>query len=316
MNNDSQFLNFNAIKNLARWWKNNNYCNKVEIAALEPFLYKNNEHDIIDVINLLQNFKFKLSITTNGILLKNFIDRLDKNSLDLIRVSWHSMDKSIYRYITSNGNYDEFIYSIISAINKQLPISINRVILKNYTLDIGEHINFIDKYKLRLKLLDLYYTEEIKDIYDKFYISPEEVLREFIENKTIIFDKNISAGRNRIIYKTKNNGIIEYKDKKTANKNNAECKDCKDKLNCLEGYADYFRVFPNKKGTFCYMRPDLDFIVFDENNEVILQNSDIYKNTPLRLCVVGICNFNCGFPKENISWCLKRNRNFIFPKRN
>ena len=63
MNNDSQFLNFDAIKNLACWWKSNNYCNKVEIAALEPFLYKNNEHDIVDVINLLQNFKFKLSIS-------------------------------------------------------------------------------------------------------------------------------------------------------------------------------------------------------------------------------------------------------------
>lgn len=63
------------------------------------------------------------------------------------------------------------------------------------------------------------------------------------------------------------------------------------------------------------MKPELDFLVFDENNEVVLQNNDIYKNTPLRLCVVGKCNFNCGFPKENISWCLKRNRDFIFPKR-
>ncbi len=216
MNNNSQFLNFDAIKNLACWWKSNNYCNKVEIAALEPFLYKNNEHDIVDVINLLQNFKFKLSITTNGMLLKNFVDRLDKNSVDLIRVSWHSMNKFTYKSITSAGDYDEFISSLMSAINKQLPISINRVLLKNHTSDIREHINFIDKYKLRLKLLDLYYTEEIKDIYDKFYISPEEVLREFIEDKTIIFDKNIAAGRNRIIYKTKNNGIIEYKDKKNS----------------------------------------------------------------------------------------------------
>lgn len=113
MNNKELSLNFNAIKNLAHWWKNNNYCNKVEIAALEPFLYKNNVYDIVDVINLLQNFRFKLSITTNGILLKNFVDRLDKNSIDLIRVSWHSMDKCVYKYITSNGDYDEFISSLM-----------------------------------------------------------------------------------------------------------------------------------------------------------------------------------------------------------
>ncbi|MEI0495181.1 radical SAM protein [Brachyspira intermedia] len=309
------YLEYKYIEFLSKWWKSNKYCNKVEVAALEPLLYKDNEFDIIDIINILKKFDFDVSITTNGYYLKNIADRLDKNSVNVIRVSWHSMDNDVYRDITGYGDLNTFIDSLSSAINNQLPISINRVLLKNYTSDIREQINFVDKYNLRLKLLDLYWTEEISDLYDKFYIPPQEVLKEFIEDGTIVFEETTSLGRNRVRYRTKNNSLIEYKNKETANRKNEHCLNCNSKLNCLEGYADYFRVFPNKKGTFCYMRPELDFDIFDEKGKLILENNDIFFKTPLRFCLVGKCNFNCGFPKESISWCLKRNRDFIFPKR-
>ena len=306
-------MSFLQLKEIATFWKNNNYCNKIELAALEPFLYHSGGKNIVDVCALFYDFGFNVSVTTNGFYLDKYVNKLI-GKVNKIRVSIHSMDKNIYKEIMAFDGYDKVIKGVNLALEAGLNVSINRVLLKGKTFDIEKQLYFVDKNQIKLKLLDLYYTDDIKEFYDIYYISPEEVLKPFIENGLIIFDSTHNFNRDRVVFKTKNKGFVEYKHKADFNKknNNKICETCSKKNICLEGYADYLRVFPNGKAGFCYIRKELDFDAFDENNKVVLNLNEIYKNTPLRLCITDTCNFNCGFPGDKNSWCLKKFRNFVY----
>lgn len=305
---------FENISKLLSFWKQNNYSQKIEIAALEPLLYRDGSKNIIDICSAACDLGFKCSITTNGFYLKKFAKDF-YNKVEKIRVSLHTMDRQTYRNIMGFDGFNQAISGICAAIENGVDVTLNRVLLKGYTNDLQEQIKFVDRHRIKkLKLLDLYYTDEIKKQYRDYYISPEEVLDELIQNDILSFDKENHSNRNRKTYLTKHKNIVEYKLQADfeKNKNNAICSKCHLKENCLEGYADYLRVFPNNKATLCYMREKLDFDIFDENNTLIIKKNSLYDTIPLRLCVVDTCNYHCGFPNDDKSWCLKKARKFNY----
>ena len=164
--------------------------------------------------------------------------------------------------------YEQVIRNIKSAVQSGINISINRVLLKNYTKDLEEQIEFVNHLKINLKLLDLYYTDDIGNHYEQFYIAPEQVLESFVASGVLKFCEEKSFNRNRRVYSTRDGGTVEYKlQADCTNKNDPICLDCSKKNFCLEGYADYLRVFPDGKGTFCYMRRETDFDIFNEKVE-------------------------------------------------
>lgn len=302
-------LLFSEIISLAHWWKDSCGNLTVEIAALEPMLWKEKDKNICDVVKELKSIGFVVTMTTNGSLLEKYADSLKKAELDLLRISWHSMDSLIFNKITGGGNLKTIERGVIEAINVGLPIKINRVLLKGFTFDLGSQIDFIDKYKLKIKLLDLYWTPSSASHYSDYYISPQEALFPFISKLGYKqLNELTTSKRKRYTFQTQNGGSVEYKIKETAKKTHTNCLNCSFITECLEGYGDYFRVFPDKSGSLCYLRKDLQSYDFDS----ILQN----KNMPLRLVLEGRCNFNCGFPNSASSWCLKQDRGFLFPNRN
>lgn len=304
----TQRLSLDEITKVAKWWKNSGGYPKVEVAALEPTLWRDKEYNISDVVKQLKDLEFTVSITTNGSLLSKYSEALKQAGLDLLRVSWHSLDDETFRKITGGGSLKNVKSGIISAINSGLNIKINRVLLKGYTNDVRAQADFINQYKIKLKLLDLYWTPSSASFYEKYYISPQEVISECLDNYKIDLIKNIeSNGRKRVTYKTSNGGIIEYKIKESANKDHQLCNNCNFKEDCLEGYGDYFRVYPDATASLCYLRKDLT----TRNYESIFIN----KKMPLRFVLEGRCNFNCGFPESETSWCLKQGRDFKFPSR-
>lgn len=304
-------LSFNDIKKISSWWISKGGSKKVEIAALEPLLWKDNQYRIDDVVLLLKNMGFLVTMTTNASTLNNFASKLKNSGLDLLRISWHSLDKETYYSITGGGSLEKLLNGIYSAIESNLNIKINRVLLKGHTSDLHEQIDFVDKHHLKLKLLDLYWTPSIDENYKKYYISPTDALHPFMDLLTPYLreDNEITSTRTRVNYLTVKSGLgkVEYKVKESAKKENSLCKSCNFKDECLEGYADYFRVFPNGDASLCYLRGDLS----TKNYENLFISNDI----PLRFVLEGRCNFNCGFPGDNESWCLKQGRGFSFPKR-
>ena len=281
---------------------------KVEIAALEPMLWKEGSYTICHVVEKLKNMNFVVSMTTNGSLLSKYSSDLKSAGLDLVRVSWHSLDDDVFRRITGGGNLDIVRRGIEGAINSGISVKVNRVLLRGFTDDLRGQIEFADRNGITLKILDLYWTPSSARQYDQYYISPQEVLDPFIQDLTLetIGDPN-GFGRRRKRYSTAKGGVVEYKVKETAEKSADICCECSFKDECIEGYGDYFRVFPDATASLCYLRQDLATDDYDS----IFSGGGM----PLRFVLEGRCNFNCGFPNEEASWCLKQGRGFKFPDR-
>lgn len=317
-------LSFARMMSAALWWKENNGLMQVEVAALEPLLWREDGLRIGHVVAALKEMGFRVSMTSNGSLLSQHAESLREAGLDLLRLSWHSMSPDIYRKITGGGSLEKLVEGIRAGIGCSLNMSLNRVLLKGYTDDLYEQIDFVDQHQLRLKLLDLYWTAESATEYEKYYISPEEALSEsaipgYLE---LMQDDRQQRGRSRMRYLTPRRGLVEYKLKSTAKKDNDVCSFCTKKSNCLEGYGDYFRVFPEGRSSLCYLRQDLAYSTYDKDTFFIPDSEPwgremrkTVESIPLRLVLEGRCNFNCGFPDSSSSWCLKQGKGYQFPDR-
>lgn len=318
-------LSFKQIIELAKWWKINMQSDRIDLAALEPMLWQDKAVSISCLVKELKQLGFIVTMTSNGSKLKKFAGDLSKAGLDLLRISWHSMDNEVYKKITGTGILNDLLTGLNTAIDSGLKLSLNRVLLKGYLDDLQNQVEYIDKNRLRLKLLDLYWTPDTADQYRQFYISPREALKhvgpKFLRNQN---STNLKTHqRARIRFETPNHGIIEYKLSKSARKNSDPCENCPKRSNCLEGYGDYLRIFPNGYGALCYLRTDLTFPVINHDNKICLADNpsllsklkNEFANIPLRIIMIGICNYSCGFPGSKESWCLKQGRGFIFPKR-
>lgn len=317
-------LEFQKIMNLAHWWKRNQGMMKVEVAALEPLLWREGEWRVAHVVSALKEIGFHVSMTSNGSFLARDAVDLKSAGLDLLRLSWHSMVDDTYHKITGGGSLKHFINGIHSALNHGLNISINRVLMRGYLADLDRQISFVDQYALRLKLLDLYWTPSSAADYSRYYISPEEALDGLTQPSLLTLSSELHpiGNRARVKFHTPGGAVIEYKISASAKKSNAICLLCSKQADCLEGYADYFRVFPDGSISLCYLRTDLAISGF--NKEIVtldllgMELNDIKKymvNIPIRFVLEGRCNFNCGFPESTASWCLKSGRGFNFPDR-
>jgi cyclic pyranopterin phosphate synthase len=238
-------LPFATIQAIAEEWLLTGGRAEADLAALEPTLWADGTKNIYDVIKLLSDIGYIVNMTTNGSTLASLGKSLKDCGLNKLRISWNTLDKNTYKDLTSRGNYDNFINGIHIAIKHSENICFNRLLINGYTDDIEEQIYFIDKYGLRLKLYDLIWTKNIDNYYKQFYISPEEVISSIkILNSFRCEIVKPQKKRERLCYIGPNGGKIEVKSSNSANKQTDFCRRCIQSSNCLEGFGDYFRIFP------------------------------------------------------------------------
>ena len=114
---------------------------RIKITGGEPLLREN----IVDFIGMIKNIDEieDISITTNGILLKEFAKDLKLSGLDRINVSIDSINRDIYSYITGSNELDTVLEGIEIAKNVGFDkIKINTVLLdcnKNSIDDIKKY---------------------------------------------------------------------------------------------------------------------------------------------------------------------------------
>ncbi len=75
----------------------------------------------------------KVTLTTNGVLLKEYMDRLLQAGIDGINVSLDTLDPEQYRQITGRDCLDEVLEAIGRAASLGIPVKINAV-----SLDLGD----------------------------------------------------------------------------------------------------------------------------------------------------------------------------------
>lgn len=325
------YLPMKEALSLATVWRAAGGNHQLELAALEPGLWRENQSDVADLARALTDSGMAVSMTTNGSRLARLAPRLAHSGLTRLRVSWHTLNPARFRALTATGDYGQFMAGVHAALAARLPLSINRVLIAGLCDDLPEHVAWVDRYRLRMKLLDLYETNDNSRERDAHYVAPmaaiapllaSGALREFtLEGK--------DGRRSRRRFRTEHGGIVEIKVSSSARNEDGPCTACAHRCQCLEGLADYFRVTPDLRGNFCYRRGELGFslraVLESDHPAEVLQETiqahlgvdpkQLLTRAALRYIVTSGCNFNCGFPGSTTSWCLKQGQEFLFPPR-
>jgi cyclic pyranopterin phosphate synthase len=68
-----------------------------------------------------------VTLTTNGILLADFLDELLRAGIDAVNVSLDTLNKDVFRAITRSDGFEQVMYSIRMAQEAGIPLKINAV---------------------------------------------------------------------------------------------------------------------------------------------------------------------------------------------
>lgn len=125
--------------------------NKVKFSGGEPLVRK----DFEDILRALPELK-DVSVTTNGVLLKDRAYGLKEAGLDRVNVSLDTLDPEKYAYITHGRpeNLNDVLEGIKAAIDAGLtPVKINMVLLKGINEnEIDDMLEFVRGHKGNLVL--------------------------------------------------------------------------------------------------------------------------------------------------------------------
>lgn len=114
---------------------------KIRLTGGEPLIRKN-------IVELVQNISDiegidEVTMTTNGLLLKNYLDDLIKVGLTRINLSLDTLKSDRYRNITRGGNIDEVLSCIPLILEAGLrPLKINVVLIGGFNED--EIVDFVE----------------------------------------------------------------------------------------------------------------------------------------------------------------------------
>lgn len=168
-----------------------NGIKKVRITGGEPLVRKG----IYTLLKNIKNIKGveELTITTNGILLKNYTSKID-NIVDRINLSIDSLVTESLKKISPIAppfHYEELIREILDSNIKQLKINV--VLLKGINdFQINDYINLSDKYDLTVRFIELMDIGELDYNYNDFFVSANEVKDSLKDIEFVKEDKNTS----------------------------------------------------------------------------------------------------------------------------
>jgi cyclic pyranopterin phosphate synthase len=194
---------------VAGLWKQAGGRSEVELGALEPTLWRDGSLDIVDLTRALVETGVNVTMTTNGSTLWKHAAALKKAGLSLLRISWHTTEPETFREISGFGDYDTFKQGICAAAEAGLRMSFNRVLLKGHTDDLPNQLDLIQRFNLRLKLLDLLWTPALATVYQGLYQDWRPIIRRHVLPRTALIERVSGVGgRQPIIRANPFNGRV------------------------------------------------------------------------------------------------------------
>ncbi len=152
----------------------------IKITGGEPLVRK-------DIVNLIKDIKSikgieNVTLTSNGILLYDYLDDLEAAGLDGINISLDTLDRKKYEDITRKNGISNVLKSIEKAVNSNIPsIKINCLIMKDFNeneiLSIARFakderidVRFIEMMPIGLgDMNEIVFQEKIKNIIEEEY---------------------------------------------------------------------------------------------------------------------------------------------------
>ncbi len=207
-----KFLSLNEIRRLAKALSELG-VNKIRLTGGEPTVRKD-FFDIIKTIKENSGIK-KTVITTNGYHLDKIAQKLKDFGLDGVNISIDSLNREIFKRVTSHDRLDEILkgIEILQSLNFQ-NIKINAVLLKGINddeKDFNEWSNFIEKNKIDFRYIELMQTGDNLDYFKKYHVPAAKFTNYLIKNNWITqtFGRDAGPAKNYINPKFKGKfGII------------------------------------------------------------------------------------------------------------
>jgi molybdenum cofactor biosynthesis protein A len=117
--------------------------NKIRLTGGEPLVRK----DAKDIISRLGKLGVELTLTTNGILVHDFIDTFKEAGISTLNVSIDSLKKEKFNEITRRNYFDKLIENLELLEINGFNVKLNVVVIKNF--NDNEIIDFIELTKDR-----------------------------------------------------------------------------------------------------------------------------------------------------------------------
>lgn len=160
---------------------------KVKLTGGEPLLRK----DILDIVERIRDTAGirEVSMTTNGILLAGYAERLKRAGLARVNVSLDTLKLERFKKITGVDALGDVVFGIREAIKAGLhPVKVNMVLLKGVNEDeITEMIGFAKENGLILQIIELESPDE-DELYRSYHVdldSVEDHLEKMAERVTV-----------------------------------------------------------------------------------------------------------------------------------
>ena len=146
----TQFMSFDEVIQMAKTFVSLGVT-KIRLTGGEPLV----RNDSKKIIRELSKLPVELAITTNGILVNDFIPVLKESNIKNINVSLDSLKKETFNSITRRDYFDKVISNINLLLQNKFHVKINVVLIKGvndnevtdfveWTKDKNIHIRFIE----------------------------------------------------------------------------------------------------------------------------------------------------------------------------
>jgi cyclic pyranopterin phosphate synthase len=147
---------------------------KVRLTGGEPLVRKDLDHLIGEISALRQDVD--ISLTTNGILLAQQVERLAAAGLKRVNVSIDSLDPGTYRRITRTGDLSDALAGVEAALEAGLePVKINVVVLEHLYEELEGFVDLIRRLPVHVRFIE--YMSPCGVFDSSYYVSAEEIKR-------------------------------------------------------------------------------------------------------------------------------------------
>ena len=180
---------------------------KIRLSGGEPLL----KNDIVEIVERIASLDFKdISMTTNGILLEKYAQKLKDAGLDRVNVSLDTLNRETFEFITKKDYLEDAKNGILKAVEVGLyPVKINMVIMKDINQDeIDDMFEFCKENNIVLQLIELIESENCDD--DKFSVDYhyklDDIEKELADIADDVREREFMQGRKKYYI---NGGEIE-----------------------------------------------------------------------------------------------------------
>ena len=180
---------------------------KIRITGGEPLVRKG-LIEFVKKLNYLKQIKLieEITLTTNATLLKENINNIKYSGIDRINVSLDTLEEKKFKKITRRNDLKKVLSGIYSALENNIKLKINTVVLKDTNIEeIPRIITWAHNNSMDISLIETMPMGCIDgDRYDQFFSISN--MKKIIEKKFVLKKSNYSTSGPSKYYDVKETG--------------------------------------------------------------------------------------------------------------